>query len=402
MLPVQKNSKNERKKSMKIIFNRMAVSAAVSPLMCAVSGKSTLSTIEGILIEAKFPDICTMTTYDLEKGVRITIEAKVIEEGKYIINAQKFNQTLRVMDGEEVTLTVDSKLSASIVSGRSSHKMSALAGEDFPNVPELKSDRSFIVGQSVLKSMIAQVDFAMGVNDQRAVLNGTYFKISDDSVMLVSCDSFKLAKCRRKTELTNKNTNGNEHLEYSFIVPVKTVNELSRLLSDDEEALTQIFVTRKHIVLLIGELTFFSRLIEGEYIDYDRIIIKNHKMVVRVDKKEILSALDRAALVTEEKIAGSVRSHVKLDVSEDVLKISAVSSAGSTYDELFIEHEGDDITIAFNNRYLIDSIKACESEKIVLSMSSPLTSMNIEPENNSYEENGIDEIFMLLPVRTKD
>ncbi|MBO5203305.1 MAG: DNA polymerase III subunit beta [Clostridia bacterium] len=387
---------------MKIIFNRSAVSAAVAPLMCAVSGKSTLSTIEGILIEAKFPDICTMTTYDLEKGVRITIEAKVIEEGKYIINAQKFNQTLRVMDGEEVTLTVDQKLSASIVSGRSSHKMSALAGEDFPNVPELKSDRSFIVGQSVLKSMIAQVDFAMGVNDQRAVLNGTYFKISDDSVMLVSCDSFKLAKCRRKAELTNKNTNGNEHLEYAFIVPVKTVNELSRLLSDDEEALTHIFVTRKHIVLLIGELTFFSRLIEGEYIDYDRIIIKNHKMVVKVDKKEILSALDRAALVTEEKIAGSVRSHVKLDVAEDVLKISAVSTAGSTYDELFIEHEGDDITIAFNNRYLIDSIKACESEKIVLSMSSPLTSMNIEPEENNYEENGSDEIFMLLPVRTKD
>ena len=387
---------------MKIIFNRNQISAAVAPLMCAVSGKSSITTIEGILIEAKFPDVCVMTTYDLQKGVRITVEAKVIEEGSYIINAQKFTQTLRVMDGEEVTLTVDSKLSATIVSGRSSHKMIALAGEDFPSVPELKSDRSFIVSQAVLKKMIGQVDFAMGVNDQRAVLNGTFFKITDDSIMLVSCDSFKLAKCRQRTELVNKNTNGNEHLEYQFIVPVKTINELTRLLDDDDEAMTQIFVTRKLIVFMIGELTFFSRLIEGEYIDYDRIIMKNHSHTVKIDKKELLGALERAALVTEEKIAGSVRSHVKLDMNEDVLKISAVSTAGSTYEELFIEHEGGEILIAFNNRYLMDSIKACESDSIKLSLSSPLTSMNIEPTEHDYEASGKEEIFMLLPVRMKD
>ena len=392
--------KHRKDTDMKIIFNRSAVSAAVAPLMGAVSGKSTLSAIEGILIEAKFPDTCIMTTYDLEKGVRITLEAKVLEEGKYIINAQKFNQTLRVMEGEEVTLSVDSKLNASIVSGRSSHKMNALAGEDFPNIPDLVSDRSFMISQGVLKKTFAQIDFAMGVNDQRAVLNGTFVKVEDDNVMLVSCDSFKLAKCKKYTELTNKNTNGKEHLEYAFIIPAKTVNELCRLLDDDDEAITQIYVTRKHIVLLIGEITFFSRLIEGEYIDYDRIIVKNHKISVKVDKKEILSALDRAALITEEKIAGSVRSHVKLEIVEDVLKISAISSAGSTYDELFIEHAGDNINIAFNNRYLIDSIKACEGDKIVLSMSSPLTSMNIEPDE--CESEGTEEIFMLLPVRTKD
>lgn len=384
---------------MKIIFNRSAISAAVAPLMCAVSGKSTLTTIEGILIEAKAPNTCVLTTFDLDKGVRITVEAKVIEEGSYIINAQKFNQTLRVMEGEEVTLTVDEKLVACIFSGRSSHKMSALAGSDFPNIPDLVSDRSFIVGQAVVKKMMNQVSFAMGVNDQRTVLNGTFFKITDDSIMMVACDSFKLAKCAKTTDLVNKNTNGNEHLEYKFIVPVKTMNELARLLSDDEDAVMQIYVTRKHIVFLIGELIFFSRLIDGEYIDYDRIIMSSHKISVTLDRRELISALERAALVTEEKIAGSVRSHVKLDVVGDVLKISAVSSAGSTYDELFIDHKGDDLLIAFNNRFLIDSIKACSDEKIILSMSSPLTSMNIQP---AVEDEGEEEIFMLLPVRMKD
>ncbi len=388
---------------MKIIFNRTEISAAVAPLMCAVSGKSTLSTIEGILIEARMPDTCIMTTYDLEKGVRITVEAKVLEEGLYIINAQKFVQTLRVMDGEEVTLTVDDKLSACIFSGRSSHKMNALAGTDFPKIPDLVSDRSFIIGQSVVKKMLGQVSFAMGVNDQRNVLNGTYFKITDDALMMVACDSFKLAKVRTKTELVNKNTNGNAHLDFAFIVPVKTVNELVRLLDDDKDAVMQIYLTRKQIVFIIGELTFFSRLVDGEYIDYNRIIVQNHKITIVADKKELISALERAALVTEEKIAGSVRSHVKLNVNLDALKISAVSSAGSTYDELYIDHVGEDMTIAFNNRFLIDTVRACDSERLVITMSSPLTSINIEPiESHTEENNEVEQIFMLLPVRTKE
>ncbi len=392
---------------MKIIFNRSKISSDIAPLMVAVSGRSTLSAIEGILIEAKFPDTCTMTTFDLEKGVRLTVEAKVIEEGCYIINAQKFVQTLKVMDGEEVTLTVDQKMVACIFSGRSSHKMSALAGEDFPAIPDLVSDRSFIIGQAVVKKMMNQVSFAMGTNDQRAVLNGTYFKVTDDTLMMVSCDSFKLAKCRAKTELVNKNQNGNAHLEYAFIVPVKTVNELNKLISDDEEALMQIYVTRKHIVFLIGELTFFSRLIDGEYIDYDRIIMTNHKIKVKVDRRELISALERAALVTEERIAGSVRSHVKLDVAGGCMKISAISSAGSTYDELTVEQNGEDILIAFNNRFLIDSIRSAGSNELILSMSSPLTSMNIEPfscyeAKKNGEELDEEEIFMLLPVRMKD
>lgn len=384
---------------MKIIFNKSTVMSAVAPLMCAVSGKSVLSTIEGILIEARVPDTCILTTYDLEKGVRTTIEAKVIEEGKFIINAQKFNQTIRVMGGDEITLTVDDKMSACISCGKSSHKMSALPGDDFPALPELTSDRSFITNQAVLKKMISQTSFAMAVNDQRAVLNGCFFKITDDSLMAVSCDGFKSAKCRKDTDLENKNTNGNAHLDYSFIVPVKTVNELNKLISDDEEALTQIYVTRKHIVFLIGELTFFSRLIDGNYIDYDRIMIKNHKLNIVVDKQTLVSALERAALVTEERIAGSVRSHVKLEVCEGLLKISATSASGSTYDEIAVEHDGPDLVIAFNNRFLIDSVRACDADRIRISMSSPLTSINIEPAD---AEEGKEEVFMILPVRMKD
>jgi len=378
---------------MKIVFNRQEICNAVAPLMCAVSGKSTLTAVEGILFEAKEDNTCVLTTFDLEKGVRIVINAEVEEPGSYIINAQKFVQTIRVMEGETVTLSVNEKLGAEIVSANSSHKMNALAGADFPEIPKLISQNGFVIKQSVLKEMLSKVMYAMGVNDQRPVLNGTHFRITGNTLYLVSCDSFKLAKCNVTTEIDAQGTS-----DFSFIIPCKTVNELYRMLSYEEDATVTVYTSRKNIVFDLDRMIFFSRLIDGDYIDYNRIIITTHRISICVDRAVLISALERAALVTEERIAGSVRSHVKLTVSGDYLKISATSTAGSTYEELYVEHEGDDLVIAFNNRYLIDSLRACSADRVKLSMTSPLSSINIEPVEQSEDK----ELFLLLPVRMKD
>lgn len=385
---------------MKIIFNRQSISEAINPLMCAVSGKSTMQSIEGILIDAVEPDSCTLTTFDLEKGVQITIHTEVIEGGSYIINAQKFNQTVKVMEGEELILTVDDKMIATFEAGKSTHKMNALRGSDFPEIPRLSGDHGFVVSQGVIKKMLAKTAHAMGVNDQRPILNGCYFKVVNNNLMTVTCDSFRLAKCAVSTELKNVGNEENE-INFSFIMPVKTVNELSRMLLDSDEEDARIFVSRKNILLKLGDLTFFSRLIDGEYIDYDRVILNNHRILVEVDRDALISALDRAALITEERIAGSVRSHVKLELCGNLLKIYATSTAGSTYDEIVIDHEGDDMIIAFNNRYLIDSLRACSADRVKISLTSPLTSINIEPADGEEEENS-EELFMLLPVRMKE
>lgn len=383
---------------MKIVFNRQSISEAIAPLMCAVSGKSTLSSIEGILIQAEAPDTCTLTTYDLEKGVQITVHTPVLEAGSFIINAQKFNQTVKVMEGDEVTLTVDDKLVATFEAGRSTHKMNALRGTDFPEIPRVMGDKGFSVRQGVLRRMLAKVAHAMGTNDQRPVLNGCYFRIVEDNLLLVSCDSFRLARCAVSTDMQNISKEGNP-MRFSFIVPVKTVNELHRMLQDSEEEDVRIFVSRKNMMLVMGDLTVFSRLIDGEYLDYDRVIMDNHRIFLTLQRDALISALERAALITEERIAGSVRSHVKLTVEGDLLKISATSTAGSTYDEIPIEHEGDDLIIAFNNRYLLDALRACSADRIRISMTSAMTSINIEPVENRAGES---ELFMLLPVRMKE
>ena len=383
---------------MKIIFNRNEITKAIAPLMSAVSGKSTLTAVDGILIEAKAPDVCTLTTYDLEKGIRITINANVLEEGNYIINAQKFNQTLKVMDSDDITLAVDQKLTATFESGRSTHKTGALKAIEFPEIPYLTTDKGFTVKQAVLRNMLLKVTYAMGVNDPRPVLNGCYIRTIGGELSLVACDTFKLAVCSCKTEF-GKLANSEKGTEFKFIIPSKSVNELIKLLSDDEEAIATVYMGHKNIVIDLGGIIFFSRLINGEYLDYDRVIIKNHKIFIELEKDRLISALERAALITEERIVGNVRSNVKLDIDDDMLKVSAVSSAGSIYDEVAIDHDGDDLTISFNNRFLMDSVRACSAEKIRISLSSKLMSVNIEPAEDSDD---FSELFMLLPVRTKD
>ena len=383
---------------MKIVFNRKKIEGAVQPLMCAVSGKSTLTAVEGILMEASMDGTCTMTTFDLEKGMRVEIQADVEEEGSCILNAQKFSQTVRVMEGEEVTLTVSENLQACITSGKSTHRMNALPASDFPKLPPLITTEGFVVSQAALRELLSKTMYAMASNDQRPVLNGCFLKVEDDRLLAVSCDSFKLAKCSLNLPVENKNDDGSR-LNFSLILPTKSVNELYRMLKDDERESVRVYLTRKTMVFYFADYTFFTRLVEGVYIEYDRIILTNHKIFAEAERAQLISALERAALVTEEKVAGSVRAHVRLELSENLLKISATSSLGSTYDEVPVRHEGDDLVIAFNNRFLIDSLRACTADRVRISFTSPLTSIIIEP---AEQKEDAQELFMLLPVRMKE
>ena len=382
---------------MKIIFNRLETINTISPLMCAI-GRSNIPAVECILIEAKKGEALTLTTFDLEKGVRCNCNATVLEEGFYCINAQKLFQTLKVMEGEEVTLTVNEKLETTISSGRSTYKMSALRGEDFPQIPSLKTQMGFELSSPLLRRTIGKISFAMAQNDQRQVLNGAFFRIRDGEMLAVACDTFKLAKCVCKANLINRNSDG-EALRYSYIVPNKTINELYRMLPDDEEENVTIYISRKTMVYHFDGLIFFTKIIEGEYIDFERIILTNHKIIAYADKDKLLAALERAAVVTEEKIAGSNRTPLKFSLESGILKLTANSSAGSSYDELEVEHTGGDILIAFNNRFLIDSVRACSTERVKIELSTPLYSINIKPVDPEDES---DDLFFLLPVRMKN
>lgn len=379
---------------MKIVFEKQALIEKLAPAMCAVSTKNTFTSIEGVLIETIDEGTCRLSTYDMEKGVCATVGARVLEAGSFIINGHRLFQIVRMMPQETVTIEVSDKLIATITSGKSSFSLHALQGRDFPTLPELSGINNFCLQSGILKRLVSQTAHSIAVQDQRPMLCGGYFEIDDNKITVVACDSYTLAKC----EIVSQIQRPEENLSLSFIVPGKSLNELQKLLSDGEEAVS-ISLARKHIIFSIGDIVFFSRLIDSEYIDYKRIIPKDHPISVLISRTAFIESLERAALVSEDKSAGTGRSYVKCAFEDNLLKISSTSASGNVYDEIACEHEGENIEIGFNCRYLLDSLRAATTENVRLKMISPLMSMTIEPDEFDEQDNFL---YMVLPVKMRD
>ncbi|MBQ7354433.1 MAG: DNA polymerase III subunit beta, partial [Clostridia bacterium] len=252
----------------------------------------------------------------------------------------------------------------------------------------------------ILKKMIGQIFFAIAVTDQRPILCGAYFTITNESLKVVSCDGNRLA-IREKICTLENTDNKSEPLNASFVVPGKTLNQLLRLISDDD--LINIHLGRKHVIFQMDGKLFFSRLIDGEYIAYQRIIPKESPINVIVDRMGMISSLEHASLVTEDKALGQAKSYVRCAFENDTLKISSVSVTGSVYDEIGIEKTGDNIVIGFNCRYLLDALKAADGQKVRITLDGPLKSIIIYPVKEEDKEPSDEEfLYMVSPVKMKE
>ena len=377
---------------MKFTVNKSEFLNALTPAMGTVSNKNTITSIEGILIETLEDGNITLSSYDMTKGIKVNLEPIEIEEhGKYIINAQRLYQTVRALPDGEITLEVNSKLNCTISAGKASFSMFATKGEDFPNLPELRSDRSFKISSKILKTVIGKVAHSVAViSDNRIMLTGAFFKIGKEKIEVVSCDNYTLSKCEVLCEVDANEEN------YSFIIPGHALGEIVKILPDDEEYKCNFYLSRKHAIIVLDNLVFFTRTIDSDYLDYNRIIPKENSIVAIVNRERFLSGLERANIIAEEKIAGSGRSYVKLKVEEDFITITSTSVNGRVYDEMDCEHTGGDLEIGFNCRYLINNVKAAEGENIKITLKSPTDAITIEP---SEEIEGFNYFYMVVPLR---
>ena len=371
----------------------------LTPAMGSVSNKNTITSIEGVLIETLDDGNVRISTYDMNKGVRAVFTPVEIErEGRYIINAQRLYQTVRVLPDDELTIDINEKLNCEISCGKASFSIFASRGEDFPNLPDLVSERGFEISSQTVKKMISKVSHSIAAQDNRAMLMGAYFKINNEGMEVVSCDSYTLSKCNISCEVNSLN-DSNESVDCSFIIPGHALSELTKILPDDEEYKCMFYLSRKHAIIKCDEITFFTRTIDSEYIDYNRIIPKENDIFVTLNRERMLSALERANIIAEEKIQGSGKSYVKIKVEEDFIVLSSSSVNGKVFDEMDCEHEGGDIEIGFNCRYLINSIKAAEGEDIIISLKTPTQAITISPKVTDEKFN---YLYMVLPVRMNE
>ena len=384
---------------MKFKVHKSEFMSVLTPAMGSVSNKNTITSIEGVLIETLDSGRIEISTYDMNKGVRASFEPSDIERnGKYIINAQRLYQTVRALPDDELTIDINEKLNCEISCGKASFSIFASRGEDFPNLPELTSDKGFEISASTLKKVIGKVSHSIAVQDNRAMLMGAYFKINNGGMEVVSCDSFTLSKCEIACEVSSV-TDNNGSVNYSFIIPGHALSEINKILPDDDDYKCLFYLSRKHAIIKCDNVTFFTRTIDMEYIDYNKIIPKDNDIFITVNRERILSALERANIIAEEKIQGSGKNYVKIKVEDDLVVLSSTSVNGRLFDEMDCVHEGGEIEIGFNCRYLINSIRVAEGEDIIISFKSPTHAITISPKETKEDFN---YLYMVLPVRMNE
>lgn len=377
---------------MKIIFDKSILLAAAIPSSGFASGKNTIAATEGILFRTVGTDACELSAYDLEKGMKTTVPCVVEKEGCGIINCARFIQIIRAMPEGAVAVEIDeTSFRAKITAKQAVFELQALNGRDFPDLPELRGDRGFTIKQSALRAILQKTQFAIAINSVRPELNGLNLKVKNGILTAVACDGSRLSLVSEKSDIVSV---GSSELDFDIIVPGRAINELMRFVSDSDEEM-KINVARKHIIFFIGNFILFTRLIDAQYVDYERFIPKTPKIFVNTDTAELTSALERAMLVTEEKQQGQVKSPVICVFEEGMLTVSSSSITGRVNDVIPVEQDGETIEIGFNCRFLYDAMKVCDCERVKLSMTSPLMGMTIEPAD------GEDTKFLLLvlPVR---
>ena len=369
------------------VSDKKTLLGLIQPALSATSNRSTLPALEGLLFRLS-DNLLTVCGYDLEKGVRTIGTVQPIEEGAVILNAQKVAAIIKIFPDADITFKADEKNMVELSCGPSKFAIHGLTAEAFPNMPELGGDNGFCISQSLMKEIIGSTCFAVSQLDTRPILTGEFFHIENRSITAVALDNYRLALREEKCCIfDNENT-------FSFVVPGKSLMELQRLLGDSEEMLRVEF-TAKYVIFKVGDTVLFSRLLEGEYLDYKRAIPAQNKIFVRLDRNLFEESVERASLMVDEKLKTALRCKFV----NNELQINCTTQMGKVNDFLPIKKEGDDLEIGFNNRYLLDALRACKDDELKISLSTPFMSMIIEPakpsESGSY-------LYLVLPVKLKD
>ena len=348
----------------------------------AVSAKTTLPILSGILLETEKNKIKLVGT-DLEIGIECFVEAEIISEGDIVLPAKYLTSIIRELPSEEIILTSEeSNNTAQIKCGNSQFNIHGSPTDEFPLLPEVESGINFSIAQEKLKAIINQIEFAVSDDESKPFLNGGLMLVEDKSIKLAATDTYRLAY--REDELDNQDLEVDE-----LIIPSKTLSELSKLLADTEDEV-KISITENQALFNFSGISIVSRLIEGQFPNYKQVIPDQNTTTATVDKKRLLSATKRAALLAKQD-----SNIIKINLKSDKLIITAnTPEVGQAYEEVPIELQGEETEIAFNAKYLIDCLKVISDEEVNLELSGSLSPGVIKTTTEA------EYIYVIMPVRS--
>ncbi|MBR4628483.1 MAG: DNA polymerase III subunit beta [Ruminococcus sp.] len=367
---------------MKFTCSKEAISEAVGNVSRAVSPKSTIPALEGIKVRVS-ENTVELTAYNLEMGIRTSINADTEGEGEFVVSARLFSEFTRRMSGDDITFDISSDLVINMSCSATECSFQAMSADEFPDLPKVDREKCFTVKQTLIRSMINQTSYAASMNESKPVLTGELFDISDGTFNLVAIDGFRLAIRSEMTDCSEK---------YHFVVPKKALLELSTLVKDDDEKLCRVFTNDRHIIFELDNIIIISRLLEGAFHNYRLSIPDSYKTEVIISKRELSNCMERCSLLIDDKN----KSPIRCEVGNGVMKISCKTGIGKINDAISADISGETVTIGFNNRLMLEALKAAEGDKVRIRFNGAMKVIEMLPlEGESF-------IFLVMPIQLKN
>ena len=349
----------------------------------AVAPKSSLSAIEGILCRAGHG--LNLTGFNMETAITYDIEAEVSDPGECILPARLFGDIIRRLPEGPVTVVVDETFKVSIRSGYASFTISAESSEDYPELPDVNSGRPIQIPQTQLKELIGGTIFAVSENQGRPIHTGVKFEVTNETITAIAVDGFRLARRTwRCEEATGR--------ELNFVVPAAGLKEVEKILTDSEEN-ASFTLGPKHILFQIGAATLVCRLLEGEFLDWRKVVPTNCPIKLVANVSDLASSVERVGLIVSEKY----KSPVRCIFGHQELLMRTNTTIGAAEDRCSFAGDGKELEIGFNVRYLADALRAVPSEEVTLELTNGLSPIVLTPVDDKQ-----DFAYMVLPVRIKN
>lgn len=363
---------------MKIKVSKANLLNGVNTVSKAVPSKTTMSILECILIDASKGQI-TLTANDMELGIETVIDGEILEKGIIALDAKILLEMVRKLPDNEVLISTDASLNTEITCEKAKFQIVGKSGEDFSYLPLVERTDSICISQYTLKEVIRQTSFSIADNFTNKILTGELFEITGDILKVVSSDGLRISL--RKIQLRDSYANK------KVIVPGKTLNEISKILSGGTDEDVNIFFTDKHILFEFNQTTVVSRLIEGEYLKIDNILSADYETKVRINKKELQGCIDRSTLLVKE----GDKKPIIINILDGVMELKMHSIVGSLDEEIDIAKSGKDLMIGFDPKFLMDALKVIDDEEIEIKLLNPKAPCFIKDEEENY-------IYLILPV----
>jgi DNA polymerase-3 subunit beta len=362
---------------MKLVCSRLNLLNGVQTVSKAVPGKTTMSILQCILINASH-DI-KLTANDMELGIETIVEGNIIEPGIVALDAKIFLEIVRKFPDGDIRIETDDTYQTVITSGNANIKIVGKSGEDFSYLPSIEKLDSIMISQFTLRELIRQTIFSISDNDTNKIITGELFEVNEDKLRVASSDGHRISV--RKVYLKNS------YPKKKVVVPGKALNEISKILSGDMDKDVVIFFTNKHIVFEFDNTTVVSRLIEGDYFSIDQMLSSDYETKVTINKRKLLDSIDRATLLVKE----GDKKPIIINITDENMELKINSTIGSMREVIDISKNGKDLMIGFNPKFFIDALRVIDEEEVDIYLVNPKAPCFIKDSEDSY-------VYMILPV----